>query len=296
MWEVIHEIFIVLTIVGFMVVVIGVVLHYRGWDWRVAKIGGVILGVGLFGVVVSDQASIFKAIFGVSVVFVTYEGVSTMGILPQTLFLLGVVGILMAGLSLALGNERGDRRVAKIGGAIAGVSFVMFIFVTADWLSIRESLPEILFLLGVAGIMIAGYGLITVKEREDWRMVKIGGAIAGVSLVMSMFAQAIGPAPPFGTSSRQATAANETDMDRCQWKWESTVISGPTAGILSDRGIIEHLSVQDYGDALRLEVGIAETVGGATRLATYGADLDRSSCTRITDFEIISRQDLPNGR
>ena len=132
MREVIQEIFIVLTIAGFMVVVIGVALHYRGWDWRVAKIGGVILGVGLFGVAVSDQASIMKAIFGVSVVFVTYEGISTMGVLPQTLFLLGVVGILMAGLSLVLGNERGDRRVAKIGGAIAGVSFVLSMFAPAS--------------------------------------------------------------------------------------------------------------------------------------------------------------------
>ena len=296
MWEVIHEIFIVLAIVGFVAVIIGTVLHFGGWDWRVAKIGGVILGVGLFGVVASDQVSVSKAIYGDSFFFVTEEGISIMAVLPETLFFLGVVGILMAGFSLVLGNERGDRRVAKIGGAIAGVSFVMSIFVIGDWLSIRESLPEILFLLGVAGIMTAGYGLITVKERGDWRIVKIGGAIAGVSFVLSMFAPAIGPASPFGTSSQQATAANETDMDRCQWKWGSTVMSGPTADTLSDRGIIENVSVQDYGDAFRLEVGIAETVGGAPQLATYGADLDRSSCSRITEFEIISRQDLPNGR
>ena len=296
MWEVIHEIFIALAIVGFVAVIIGAVLHFGGWDWRVTKIGVAIMGVGLFGVVASDQVSISKAIYGDSFFFVTEEGISIMEVLPETLFFLGVVGTLMAGFSLVLGNERGDRRVAKIGGAIAVVSFVLSIFVVGDWLSIRESLPEILFLLGVAGIMIAGYDLMTVKERGDWRNVKIGGAIAGVSFVLAMFAPAIGPASPFETSSQQATAANETDMDRCQWKWGATVISGLTSDILPDRGIIENVSVQDYGDAFRLEVGISETVGGAPQLATYSADLDRSSCARITEFEIVSRQDLPNGR
>ncbi|MXX52814.1 MAG: hypothetical protein F4Z35_02355, partial [Dehalococcoidia bacterium] len=233
MWEVIHEIFIALAIVGFVAVIIGAVLHFGGWDWRVTKIGVAIMGVGLFGVVASDQVSISKAIYGDSFFFVTEEGISIMEVLPETLFFLGVVGTLMAGFSLVLGNERGDRRVAKIGGAIAVVSFVL-----------------------------------------------------------SMFAPAIGPASPFETSSQQATAANETDMDRCQWKWGATVISGLTSDILPDRGIIENVSVQDYGDAFRLEVGISETVGGAPQLATYSADLDRSSCARITEFEIVSRQDL----
>ena len=289
MWEVIPEIFIALTIAGFVVVVIGVVLHYGGWDWRIAKIGVAILGVGLFGVF-ADPVSTWEAMYSESFFFVTIEGISIMGVPPEILFfLLGVVGILMVCYGLITVKERRDWRIAKIGGAVAGVSFALSIFVTGDWLSIRESLPEILFLLGIAGILMVCYGLITVKERGDWRIVGIGGAVAVVS-----FALAIVPASPFGTSSQQA-AANETDMDRCQWKWGATVISGPTSDILSDRGIIKDVSVKDYGDAFRLEVGIAETVGGVSRLATYSADLDRSSCSRVTEFEIISWQILPNG-
>ena len=159
-----------------------------------------------------------------------------------------------------------------------------------------EVIHEIFIALAIVGFVVVIIGAVLHFGGWDWRVAKIGGAIAGVSFAMSMFAPAIGPALPFGTSSQQATAANETDMDRCQWKWGSTVMFGQTADILSDRGIIENVSVQDYRDAFRLEVGIAETVGGAPQLATYGADLDRSSCARITEFEIISRQDLPNGR